>query len=378
MPFDRALGFDDYWRAHLQVASLNAGVELCAARVVAVHRGVVSTLDLAGVERGHRLATPGHCTDSELWPPVVGDWVGVQGERIAAILTRRTFLSRPSASRRSVSQAIAANIDIVAIAEPVRPAPAVGRVERFTALALAGGCCSWLIITKTDLEDAARVAELERELGAGCDEVFAISNQEAASLEPLRASLAGQTIVLVGRSGAGKSTLLNALAEPEAPSGPEAGTGTGPETTFGSLAGPHMNTAAVRPGDMKGRHTTTSRQLVVTGSAAIIDTPGIRALGATEQADAVDQAFADITALAEACHFTDCTHTSEPGCAVRAAVDEGLLDADRVERFHTMIDESQRRARRRNARLARADERRASKDNTSGRRQAMRHKGRHN
>ena len=137
-----------------------------------------------------------------------------------------------------------------------------------------------------------------------------------------------------------------------------------------------LATAAVRESDGKGRHTTTSRQLVAGNGLIIVDTPGIRALGAVGSLDAVDQTFPDIAALARNCRFTDCSHTTEPSCAVSAAVEHGELEPERLARYLALRRESERRAVRVDARVTRKDERRATRNNTRGRRDTMRLKGR--
>ncbi len=329
------------------------------ARVSAVHRGAIEVLGLDGSSRKIGLDHPGNGDDAEEWPPAVGDRIALSGvgpeESIAAILPRRTSLSRPSASRHSTEQAIAANVDVVAIVEPVQPEPAVGRIERFCALAFSCGAKAWLILTKADLVEADRADALAAEPGAKVDEAFCVSSEDPSSIAAVRdAWMPGETLVFIGRSGAGKTALTNALS------------------------GADFATAGVREGDIKGRHATTVRQLAVTGRGAIVDAPRVRALGATSDADAVDRTFEYIAELARECRFSDCTHASEPGCAVKQAVDAGELDPERLARYRALAQESERRARRRDARLAREEDRQASHANTSGRREAMRLKGRTN
>ena len=133
----------------------------------------------------------------------------------------------------------------------------------------------------------------------------------------------------------------------------------------------------MRAADGKGRHTTTSRQLLQ-GEVNIIDTPGIRALGATANAEAVDQTFTQIAALAEQCRYRDCSHRGEPGCAIEQALTQGELSPEVLERYQRMRRESERNELNRDARLARQSQRTASRDNTRGRRETMRLKGRGN
>ncbi|WP_158020883.1 ribosome small subunit-dependent GTPase A [Buchananella hordeovulneris] len=357
------LGWDQRWQAYLAVASLSARSELQAGRVVAVHRGALQVALLppspaaAPAVVSLDLALPGHTAEQADWPPVVGDWLAVRGAsaaqmRVATVLPRRTYLERPSATGSSLGQPVAANVDILLIVEPFSPPPTPGRVERFTALARAAGMQAWLVLTKADLVPPAQAAAVVTDLGRHTDQALAVSAHNPASLRALRALLpSGTTAVLVGRSGAGKSTLTNALL------------------------GTQLATQAVRAGDGKGRHTTTSRQLVTGQGLNLIDTPGIRALAATTDAAAIDDAFADIAELAAHCRFPDCGHGSERDCAVQAAVATGQVEAERVARYLRLQQESARLAQRQDARLARAQDRRASRDNTRGRRGVMRLKG---
>lgn len=175
----------------------------------------------------------------------------------------------------------------------------------------------------------------------------------SGSWQPLLLALQSDTTaVLIGRSGAGKSTLVNALT------------------------GASQLTAAVRSRDGKGRHTTTSRQLIAHDGFVLIDTPGIRALAAIDDADAIDDVYRDIAALARQCRYSTCTHVLEPGCAVIAAVDDGSLDVNYLNRYRRMLRESQRQSIRSSTRLAREQERRRSKDDSRGRRGVMKLKGR--
>jgi ribosome biogenesis GTPase len=173
-----------------------------------------------------------------------------------------------------------------------------------------------IVLTKADLEDpAAALADLATQV-VGV-EVMTASSVTGEGIDELLDRLAGRTAVMLGESGAGKSSLLNALTEGD------------------ELVG------EVREGDAKGRHTTTWRQLVdLPGGGSLIDTPGVRSLGLWTDAETVQASFTDIADLAEHCRFRDCSHDAEPGCAVRAAVEDGRLPEERFEQYQSLVREA--------------------------------------
>lgn len=361
-PTARDLGWSERWQAHLAVAQMTTGEsELRLARVSVVHRGALNVLALAPRETGPDstlenlsvdLRQPGHAEDERDWPPVVGDWVALDSEgHIRAVLQRTSFLERAHNEPGQTAQALAANVDVLLMVEPMSP-PAAGRIERLTAMARSAGCQAWLVLTKTDLVSTAEVEAAMAELEHGTDAAFALSMTDPVSIASLREAIpAGMTAVLLGRSGAGKSTLSNALM------------------------GSQLATGAVRAADGKGRHTTTSRQLIAQDGLTIIDTPGIRALATVDDAAAIEQTFEDISELTRHCAYRNCAHTSEPGCAVREAIEHGELDADRLGRYLRMRAEVAQRHRHSDPRVKRKEERRASKNDSRGRRGVMRLKG---
>jgi ribosome biogenesis GTPase len=276
---------------------------LTAGRVLAQYteRWLVAT---PGEQQHVRLVPArGRLRQATEGPPVTGDWVALDADdTIVAVLERRGTIVRRAAGPASDPQVLAANVDLALIVEPL-PNPNARRVERFAALAAAGGVPAALILTKADLDPDAWQAATPLARGVGLTEAITISATTGEGLGALRSILAaGATAVLLGPSGAGKSTLANSL-----------------------LGTDRQDTGAVRTHDGRGRHTTVIRELLtLPGGALLIDTPGIREVGLW---DGADGAFADIEAAAVNCRFSDCAHDAEPGCAVRTAVEEERIAA---------------------------------------------------
>jgi ribosome biogenesis GTPase len=272
-----------------------------AARVVRVDRGHVSLRAASGELR----LTTDHL-DAEL---AVGDWVVVDDERgIAAVLERRTLLERRMPDDSSSSPVVAANVDIVVVANALDHPFSARRLERFLLVGWESGAVPLVVLTKADACADLPAALAEAEAAALGAPVLALSVRTGAGVDELRVRLAGSTAVLLGRSGAGKSTLVNALVGDDVAA-----------------------TAEVRR-DGKGRHTTTHRELhVLAGGGVLIDTPGLRAVLPHDMGLAAERAFGDVEELAVACRFADCGHAGEPGCAVAAAVAEGELSHQRFE-----------------------------------------------
>ena len=292
------------------------------ARIVEQHRSGYAVAE--SVEAAHRAESlpewqrAGSYRKGELNPearPGVGDWVLVEGEppnglKIVALLPRFSAIKRGAAGEHYKQQVIAANIDSVFVVCGLDADFNPRRIERYLLLVAGSGVQPVVVLTKQD-KDGADVEGALQELRALDVPVLHVNAKDRTSVAALDPWLGeGQSIVLVGSSGAGKSTLTNTLLGIE-----------------------KMKTGAVREGDDRGRHTTTHRALIALPSGAcIIDTPGMRELKPTGEED-VAESFADIEALAAQCRFRDCRHAKEPGCAVRAAVERGELDAGRVANF---------------------------------------------
>lgn len=264
----------------------------------------------------------GKCRDGGCLP-AVGDFVtlnrsrGEQGHAlILRVLPRKSVFERKAAGAKAGMQVVAANVDVVFICTSLNNDFNLRRLERYLAIAWSSGAQPVVVLTKSDLcEDAAEKTAQAGSVAIGAD-VIVTSGFDAASLAQLRRYLKdGVTAAFVGSSGVGKSTLINALLGREL-----------------------LPTAGLRRDD-KGRHTTTRRELIrLPQGGVVLDTPGMRELG-LDVAD-VPQAFADIDALARHCRFHDCTHTAEPGCAVKAAVAQGTLDADRLNSYFKLKKEA--------------------------------------
>jgi ribosome biogenesis GTPase / thiamine phosphate phosphatase len=249
--------------------------------------------------------------------PAVGDWVAVDGDVPVAVLPRTSLLTRRSAAS-DTPQSLAANVDAVLIVcgldRPVKP----GRLDRVITLARDAGAQPAVVLAKSDLDPAAVATARRVAAGHPGVEVVTTSVVSHTGLDDLRALVRDRTVVLVGESGAGKSSLTNALVGDEV-----------------------MATGTVRAGDAKGRHTTTTREAhLVPGGGVLIDTPGLRAVGLWGDTDAVAAAFAEVDELALSCRFSDCGHGSEPGCAVQAALSEGVLSPERFAGWQELTQEA--------------------------------------
>lgn len=394
------LGFDPSWQGSAIRAAFTLDGTLedfTLVRVSAVHR---TRCELLTCERGElvKLSAPLRPVENDYGEeeyPVVGDWVltqpipGTGGaahpaeHKPLAILPRRSYLTRPSATRESSDQPVAANVDMLCIVEPCFPEPSIGRIERYTALAHASGVQVALILTKGDLVTAEQLTEYQESLGSGVDAVLTVCTDNGYDPAPVAELVAGRTAAFLGRSGAGKSTLVNALLNP------------GADPREDAAENQVQATSAVRGADGKGRHTTTSRQMIVlpgvTGSSeggstnaksssgtVLIDTPGVRTLAATSDSTAIDETFDDVSSYASSCRYSDCSHGSEPGCAVQQALADGSLDPERFERYRRMMAESARLRLRSQEREYRQSNRAFTKANKAGRRTLMSIKGRAN
>ncbi|MGD9938339.1 MAG: ribosome small subunit-dependent GTPase A [Clostridia bacterium] len=333
------LGWDDFFAASL--ASL--GRSLTAGRVVEARRGsfVIAALDAEGTIREMEAKGSGAlsaaCATRADWP-VTGDWVAVREQTrenqpttgsqglaiVEAVLPRRSAFSRKAPGdpgyNRIDEQVLAANIDTSLIVAAAGNDFSLRRIERYVALAMKAHTTPVIVITKADLAGDT-IGQLVDQACRVCPprQVVAVCAPDNEGLEALLPFLPpGSTAVLLGSSGSGKSTLLNALAGRQA-----------------------NKTGSVRSFDQRGRHTTTSRTMFSLPSGAmIIDTPGLREVQLRLDEDSLDSAFPEIEEAAASCRFRDCTHTNEPGCAVKQALDDGTIAEDRYKSWLDLGRES--------------------------------------
>jgi ribosome biogenesis GTPase len=335
------LGWDDGWAAAWAALAPPGTVP---GRVVRADRGLL--LVATAARTVHARPSPGllRAARGAADLRAVGDWVAVtddpaaDAQRVEAVLPRRGAVTRGGPGAGSDVQVLAANVDVVFVVHPIDAPPKPRRVERELALAWDAGAVPVVVLTKADLspDPAGALAEVGA-VAPGVD-LVAVDARDPDGVRALRDHLGGRrTAVLIGPSGAGKSTLANALA-----------------------GAARQATGAVRVTDGRGRHTTVTRELFpLEGGGVLIDTPGLRAVGMTGSDEGIGAVFEDVEALAEGCRFRDCTHRTEPGCAVLAAVDSGELAPDRLDAYRSLLREAAAAASRTDERLRGESQRRA-------------------
>lgn len=290
-------------------------------RVMSVHRGMV-TVAGDGFQDSISSSVPNPQGPEDR--PTVGDWllVGCDDHSIIRILHRSSLFKRTAPGDDRRVQLIAANVDTLFVVTSCNQDFNVARIERYLVLAGEVGVRPVVVLTKADLSpEPDAFVDAARSLQAGV-EVRLVDARSSSSVASLAEHCGiGETVALVGSSGVGKSTLVNTLTASDAAA-----------------------TQPVREEDGKGLHTTTVRQMHrlgfgPTGGGWLIDTPGMRELQMSEVSAGVAEVFDDIVAITLQCRFTNCTHTDEPQCAIRAAIAAGALDPARLARWRKLADE---------------------------------------
>ncbi len=307
------LGFSEFSRT-----AVFAAREGCVPARVIIQEKTCYHVDLGGEDRIAQVSGKFHDEGEGLESPVVGDWVLLRAAReepgatIVEVLPRRSALFRTAAGSGQKLQAIAANIDVAFVVTSFNQDLNLRRLERYLVAIWDSGASPVIVVNKSDLCADLAATILEVEGVAASVPVIAACALSGQGLDAIQEALKPhRTGVLVGSSGVGKSTLINRLLNEE-----------------------RLQTAAIREDDGRGRHTTARRELIVLkGGGLLIDTPGMREFQLGDGDASVDTAFPEIESLARECRFRDCTHETEPGCAVQQALVDGTLARDRFDSY---------------------------------------------
>lgn len=325
----KEIGIDDFFTKQIECREKN----LMLGRISQVHRSGYIIMHEHGEIEARLKGKNFYSGDSEYTIyPAVGDVVLFEeNDQLAIIyrvLERKSYFSRSRPGMKNLSnnkteQIIAANVDYAFIMESLNDDFNIRRLERYITAAWNSGAEPVIILTKADLcLDVDEYIDKASKIAFGID-IYAISSETGFGLDKLNQYFViGKTSVLLGSSGIGKSTLVNAIANDQI-----------------------MKVSGIRSDDAKGRHTTTYRHMIkLPNNSIIIDTPGMREFSNEDFDISIDKTFEDIAELSNQCKFTDCKHDSEPGCAVKKAIEEGLITEKRLKSYNKMLRESERMA----------------------------------
>ncbi len=317
------LGWDDYFARYFESYGTD---DLVPARVAQEHKGMYTIWAACGERRARVSGRFLHQATTRAEYPSVGDWVvigndGGDGEAVIhALLPRRSCFSRKAVlaggpthgEGRTEEQVIASNIDFAFLVSGLDNDWNPRRIERFLSTTYDSGASPIIVLNKSDVcsDLAGRISEVSRT--APGVPVHAMSAVGRTGLEAIRDYLApGRTGVFLGSSGVGKSTIINGL-----------------------LGEDRLETGGVSLHESRGRHTTTRRELIVLPDGGlVIDTPGLRRIQLWGDETGIERTYADVEQLIAGCRFSDCRHESEPGCAVKEAIEAGKLDSARFAAY---------------------------------------------
>lgn len=319
----KALGWNEDFEKEFAAYSSSCEVGRVAVEYKGLYKVYCENREALASVSGKMLYTAAEREDY----PAVGDWVVMdkpasENDRaiIRGILTRRSKFSRKCAGNTSEEQIVAVNIDTLFICMSLNQNFNLRRLERYITMAWDSGAVPVVLLTKSDLcEDIDTKLRETKETALGVD-VHYISSMDDSAAETVRKYIKpGHTLAFLGSSGVGKSTIINRLIGEE-----------------------RLDTQAISQMGDRGRHTTTNRELIVLPEGGIvIDTPGMREFHILDAEEGIGTAFGDIESLAESCRFSDCTHTIEPGCAVREAIESGTLSEDRYNNYLKLKKEAE-------------------------------------